>query len=105
MPRFYTGRRAESVDDYSGVLVPLTEAHLHSHSYRAGRTEFEAHPDDRRDSNDEDGAKDGDDEGTGMLEMDAAEYSIAGLRREVRRGEKGKKWSDYERGWPLERKL
>jgi len=90
----WRGLRAESVDSYSGVLVPLDEAHLHSHSARCGRTEFEelsAH------SDEEDDPKDGaGDEGTGMLEMSAAEYSIEGLRKEVRRGGGGMR-SDYER--------
>lgn len=97
--------RPESVHDYAGVLVPLEEAHLHSHSARSGRTEFE-----ERRHEDEDGGADplmrGDDndvdkdnesgEGTGMLQMSAAEYTIEGLRREVRQGERGRVWSEYE---------
>lgn len=89
----WRGLRAESVDNYAGVLVPLDEAHLHSHSARCGRTEFEelpAHGDD-----DDDPKDGGGDEGTGMLEMSAAEYSIEGLRKEVRRGGSGMR-SDYE---------
>lgn len=95
--------RLESVHDYAGVLVPLEEAHLHSHSARSGRTEFE----ERR--NEEDGGADPlmpeDDEadkdresgeGTGMLQMSAAEYTIEGLRREMRQGERGRTWSEYE---------
>ncbi|KAK3945995.1 MFS general substrate transporter [Diplogelasinospora grovesii] len=96
----WTGRRTESVEDYPGVLIPLEEAHLHSHSYRSGhRAEFEeaSSPNGLADD-DEGGNKDRDsDEGTGMLEMmSAAEYSIEGLRKEVRRGGKGEKWTDYE---------
>ncbi|KAK8048968.1 sugar transporter [Apiospora phragmitis] len=95
--------RPESVHDYAGVLVPLEEAHLHSHSARSGRTEFE-----ERRNEEDDGADplmQGDDEadkdresgeGTGMLQMSAAEYTIEGLRREVRQGERGRVWSEYE---------
>ncbi len=96
MQRLWGGRRHESVDDYSGVLIPLEEAHLHSHSYRSGRCEFEEMSQDAE-SDDGDGAKDQDDEGRGMLEMNAAEYSIEGLRKEVRRGGKGRTWTSYER--------
>ncbi|KAH8785046.1 membrane transporter [Diaporthe sp. PMI_573] len=89
----WRGLRAESVDSYSGVLVPLDQAHLHSHSARCGRTEFEELS---ANSDEEDDPKDGaGDEGTGMLEMSAAEYSIEGLRKEVRRGGGGMR-SDYE---------
>ena len=95
--------RPESVHDYAGVLVPLEEAHLHSHSARSGRTEFE----ERRDVEDEgaDPLMQGDDEadkdresgeGTGMLQMSAAEYTIEGLRREMRQGERGRVWTEYE---------
>ncbi|CAJ2502903.1 Uu.00g102970.m01.CDS01 [Anthostomella pinea] len=92
--------RQESVHDYVGVLVPLEEAHLHSHSARSGRTEFEeaqASPDDVGiDEPESEAAKDGENEGTGMLQMSAAEYSIEGLRRDVRKGERGQRWSEYE---------
>lgn len=89
----WRGLRTESVDSYSGVLVPLDQAHLHSHSARCGRTEFEELP---AHGDEEDDPKDGaGDEGTGMLEMSAAEYSIEGLRKEVRRGGGGMR-SDYE---------
>ncbi|KGQ06809.1 putative MFS-type transporter PB1E7.08c [Beauveria bassiana D1-5] len=92
--------RVESVDYYAGVLVPLDEAHLHSHSARTGRVEFEARDfelDDDDDGQDETGAaKDrGDEEREGMLEMDAAEYSIDGLRKAMRDGRRGQ-WSEYE---------
>jgi len=90
----WTGHRIESVDDYSGVLVELDEAHLHSHSYRLRRpTGF----DDACDDDDGAPTKVGDDEGTAMLDMRAPEYSIEGLRNEVRRGAKGEKWTAYER--------
>lgn len=95
MPRLWTGRRTESVDDYAGVLVPLEEAHLHSHSARSGHCEYEEVPDDASDAGEDDAAK-GQDDGTGMLLMSAAEYSIEGLRREVRRGGKGRTWTEYE---------
>ncbi|KAI1081203.1 membrane transporter [Whalleya microplaca] len=96
-------RRQESVHDYVGVLVPLEQAHLHSHSARTGKCEFE----ERRashDADDEDvdeargsqAAKDSDNEDTGMLQMSAAEYTIEGLRREVRKGERGRQCSEYE---------
>ncbi|KAI0019370.1 sugar transporter [Xylariomycetidae sp. FL0641] len=99
MLRFVASRltRQESVHDYAGVLVPLEEAHLHSHSARTGRTEYEEVRGDDIDEPDEEAAKDADDhEATGMLQMSAAEYTIEGLRREVRKGEPGKRWSEYE---------
>ncbi|WYZ41790.1 hypothetical protein EsH8_V_000685 [Colletotrichum jinshuiense] len=83
----------ESVSDYIGIVVPLEEAHLHSHSARTGKCEFEErpHPDD------DDAEDDGKDqsESAGMLEMSAAEYTIEGLRKEVRRGRRGQ-WTEYE---------
>lgn len=104
MTRLWRGSRAESAEDYAGVLISLEEAHLHSHSARSGRTEYEELPDDEHSDEDDDGGasmSDGEGgkarehEGTGMLEMSACEYSIAGLRREVRRGGKGR-WTEYE---------
>ncbi|KHN99433.1 sugar transporter [Metarhizium album ARSEF 1941] len=96
---FQTGLgRVESVHGYTGVLVPLEEAHLHSKSARSGRTEYES----RRDSHDDDveaGAAEGkaeeDSETQGMLHMEAAEYTIDGLRKETRRGRQGQ-WTTYE---------
>lgn len=84
--------RIESVHDYAGVLVPLEEAHLHSHSARTGRSEFESRLDDA-----DDGVrgKDEDSERQGMLVMDAAEYTIEGLRKETREGRRGQ-WTEYE---------
>ncbi|KAI1173137.1 sugar transporter [Nemania sp. FL0916] len=113
MRRFIRSRfaRQESVNDYIGVLVPLEEAHLHSHSARCGKAEFEAdHHDNPYDVDadadaagreDEETAlgasfKNGDHEGDGMLQMDAAEYTIEGLRRDVRKGEPGRRWTEYE---------
>ncbi|TEA11295.1 putative MFS-type transporter [Colletotrichum sidae] len=83
----------ESVDSYLGVVVPLEEAHLHSHSARTGKCEFEERPRNDEDDDEEDGKDQG--ESTGMLEMNAAEYTIEGLRKEVRRGERGQ-WTEYE---------
>ncbi|KAH0498222.1 hypothetical protein TgHK011_005488 [Trichoderma gracile] len=88
--------RTESVDDYAGVLVSLEDAHLHSHSARVGRVEFEAQddiPEEGDDDDEVDSAKD--DQGEGMLLMNAAEYTIEGLRAEMRQGKRGK-WTDYE---------
>ncbi|KAI0426578.1 sugar transporter [Xylaria sp. FL1042] len=110
MRRFLRSRFApqESVHDYIGVLVPLEEAHLHSYSARCGRAEFE---EDRRGSGDihagahldEDEEatygttfKNSDNEGDGMLQMDAAEYTIEGLRQDARKGEPGRRWTEYE---------
>ncbi|KAK1996882.1 major facilitator superfamily transporter [Colletotrichum falcatum] len=92
MLRRLTSDRPESVDDYVGVVVPLVEAHLHSHSARTGKCEFEERP--SQDDDDDDDVKD-QGESTGMLEMSAAEYTIEGLRKEVRRGGKGR-WTEYE---------
>lgn len=83
----------ESVENYLGVVVPLEEAHLHSHSRRTGRTEFEERPTPDEDDDDNDATKDAE-ETQGMLEMSAAEYTIEGLRKEVRKG-KGES-TDYE---------
>jgi hypothetical protein len=97
--RIWQGRRAESVHDYAGVLISLEEAHLHSYSARSGRTEYEEPPDEDVDGDGAEGLKDAENEATGMLEMRACEYSIEGLRREVRRGAKGES-SEYESMFP-----
>lgn len=96
----WSGYRSESVADYPVVLIPLGEAHLHSHS---SRSRLPPDLDDALIGQDGEGVhhhKDpADDEDTGMLlEMGTEpEYSIEGLRREVRRGNKGgEKWTDYE---------
>jgi len=93
--RLWPSRRAESVEDFAGVLIPLEDAHLHSHSARSGHSEYEEVPDEASDAGEDDSAKDRD-SGTGMLLMSAAEYTIEGLRREVRRGGKGRTWTNYE---------
>jgi hypothetical protein len=84
MRLLFRGLRPAVVEDYPGVLVSLEEAHLYSHSARTGRTEFEEHPDDRGQHDGDVGKQDDETEGTGMLEMNATEYSIAGLRNEGR---------------------
>ncbi|KAL7942111.1 MFS general substrate transporter [Trichoderma barbatum] len=86
--------RMESVDNYEGVLVSLEEAHLHSHSARVGRVEFEAQ-DESAEEDDDDVNSAKDDQGEGMLLMNAAEYTIEGLRAEMRQGKRGE-WTDYE---------
>lgn len=96
-------RRADTAADYTAVVVPLDEAHQHSHSYRLRpRPETEGQLDD--DAFGEDDAaidKDADDEDTTMLVMSSAvpEYSIEGLRREVRRGRREENWTAYESEW------
>ncbi|KAL7963426.1 MFS general substrate transporter [Trichoderma compactum] len=91
--RFRLGR-TESVDNYEGVLVSLEEAHLHSHSARVGRVEFE-NQDESAGDDDDDVNSVKDDQGEGMLLMNAAEYTIEGLRAEMRQGKRGQ-WTDYE---------
>lgn len=86
-------RRTESVNDYVGVLVPLKEAHRYSYSARTGRTEFESRGDGHEEEDVE--GKDGDNEAEGMLQMQAAEYTIDGLRKETRGGQMQRS-SDYE---------
>ena len=105
--------RHETVHNYAGVLVPLEEAHLHSYSARLGKTEFEETPgsaDDHdyeagmyesgsgvgADAADKDQDQDLDNESTGMLQMSAAEYTIEGLRRDVRKGGGRAGLSEYE---------
>ncbi len=90
----------ESVHNYAGVLIPLEEAHLHSHSARIGRTEFEEIPDSAASADafelESEAAKDMDNESTGMLQMSAAEYTMDGLRRETRRGGGRAGHTEYE---------
>lgn len=109
--------RTESVDDYLGVWVPLEEAHLYSYSAREGRAKFderdhmmdqdmEAQLDrvenEERDGEDEDDnaeGKDEDNEAQGMLARRTAEYTIEGLRAEMRKGRGGGPhgtWTTYE---------
>lgn len=97
--------RVESVHNYPGALIPLEQAHLHSHSARsASRTQaLAAYEEDiALDELNYDGeageaspAKEGDSESQGMLPQRAGEYTIAGLRRAVRQGGKDK-WTEYE---------
>jgi hypothetical protein len=107
--RLFGGGHVETPAHYAGVLIPLEDAHLYSHSARSGRTEYEEVPGDdgelgaaerpgngHDDNHSGEAGKQSEHEGTGMLQMCAAEYSIEGLRREVRRGEKGQQWSAYE---------
>lgn len=84
--------RTEAAHSYADVLIPLEEAYLHSHSARTGRTEFETRDDDD-DGSDKDG--DGEEERQGMLQMNAAEYTIEGLRKSTREGNRGI-WTTYE---------
>jgi len=90
--------RGMAAAEYASVVVPLEQAHLHSHSARMGHAEFEEEEDDARGGEDADATKDGEHESTGMLEMRVAEYSIEGLRKQVRKGGK-EQWTDYEREW------
>lgn len=87
--------RTESVNNYEGVLVSLEEAHLHSHSARVGRVEFENQDESAGDDDDDDVNSIKDDQGEGMLLMNAAEYTIEGLRASMRQGKRGQ-WTDYE---------
>ncbi|KAH8170597.1 major facilitator superfamily protein [Sarocladium implicatum] len=84
--------RIESVEHYEGVLVPLEQAHQHSYSARVGKAEFQAPV---AGDDDEEADKDVDNETQGMLNMQAAEYTIEGLRKETRSGRQGK-WTEYE---------
>lgn len=106
-----------SVDDYAGVLVPLEEAHLYSYTARTGRSEYETLAQEDDNENDDEADDEDDDtannrrkdapadhdveasETAGMLPMQACEYTIAGLRAEVRRGPKSSQspWTNYER--------
>lgn len=96
-------RRTETAADYAAAVVPLEEAHQHSHSHRLSlRSDSEGQAD--GDAFDSDGGidKDLDEQDTTMLMTgsEPPEYSIEGLRKEVRRGGRGKKWTAYESEWP-----
>jgi hypothetical protein len=94
----FAERRVESTTHYPNVLVTLDEAHLHSHTHRLRRRPGgspAACPPEGEDDPEDVIKLDGEHEGTAMLEMAVPEYSIEGLRREVRKG-KGEKWSAYE---------
>ncbi|WAO89615.1 MFS domain-containing protein [Fusarium falciforme] len=79
----------ESVDDYIGVLVPLDEAHLFSQVAKSKKSseneKVEGELDDLE-------AKE---EREGMLGGDPGEYTIEGLRKEMREGRQGR-WTTYE---------
>lgn len=85
----------ESVDHYRGVLVPLQRAHLYSASARSGKTEFEPRKDEDSEDGEEPKLGQGESESQGMLQMDAAEYTVEGLRKEMREGRRGQ-WTTYE---------
>ncbi|KAG6318976.1 hypothetical protein E4U44_007347 [Claviceps purpurea] len=101
------GRRVESVHDYAGVLVPLEEAHLHGISARSDRTRSDSRRQDRRaddlesaataaaEGEEEEEMKNADSEAEAMLQMEEAEYTIDGLRAEMRQGRQGR-WTEYE---------
>lgn len=113
----------ETVDSYLGVLVPLEKAHEYSHSAKEGKTEFEesdyvvdediearlsaADRHDRARTDEIDGLDDGKEydgnEAQGMLQTDASEYTIEGLRAEMRKGQGGGPhgtWTSFESGCP-----
>lgn len=82
----------ESVDDYIGVLIPLDEAHLFSQAAKSKKSseneKVEGELDDLE-------AKE---EREGMLGGDPGEYTIEGLRKEMREGRQGR-WTTYESKW------
>lgn len=80
------------------VIIPLEDAHLHSHAARVGGVQPHDSDDDDEDVEGEPGPKSSHEE-TGMLEMSVSEYSIEGLRREVRKGSHAQ-LTDYERTSP-----
>ena len=69
-------RSGMTASEYATVVIPLEDAHLHSHSARMGYTEFDEDAGEASRGDDTDGTKDGEHESTGMLEMRLAEYSI-----------------------------
>jgi hypothetical protein len=87
-------RHVESVDDYLSVLIPLDKAHLYSHSAKQGRA-GPASRSEHAEVGDADEEKDGENETSGMLHGHAGEYSIEGLRKEMRQGNQGK-WTSNE---------
>ncbi|KAL2127825.1 hypothetical protein VTI74DRAFT_10114 [Chaetomium olivicolor] len=101
LPRLWAWRRPQtSTRDYTTVVVPLDEAHEHSHAYRSGQrnAEREGNSDDGAFEDEAGGDKDDDEEGMGMLltSRQVREYSIEGLRREVRTGGGVEKSTAYE---------
>lgn len=126
-----TGSRRETVNDYLGVLVSLEQAHNYSHSSKKGRAQFderdyvvdediearltdaEREDGDARASTDEiDGLnstkEEDSDEAQGMLKTHAGEYTIEGLRAEMRNGQGGGPhgtWTSYESELPRTRSM
>lgn len=117
MPSFWRRafRKPESVDDYLGVWIPLDKAHNYSHSGKHGRTDLDEQDyvvdediEARLNEGDEDAAlddaghettKEENSEARGMLRTSAPEYSIEGLRAEMRKGRGGGPhgtWTSYE---------
>jgi len=80
----------ESVDDYVGVLVPLEEAHLYS---QAAKAKSANHGEKREEGELDD--LEMKEEREGMLGGDSAEYTVEGLRKEMREGRRGQ-WTTYE---------
>ncbi|CAI4212237.1 unnamed protein product [Parascedosporium putredinis] len=94
--------RTPSSYAFERVVIPLEDAHLHSYSARMGtgspdlRAPRNGDADADPDVDDaDDSGKDVEHEETGMLEMSVSEYSVEGLRREVRKGTRGIP-SEYE---------
>ncbi|KAM0415735.1 hypothetical protein ACHAPT_013283 [Fusarium lateritium] len=79
----------ESVDDYIGVLVPLDEAHLFSQAAKSKKSTSNEKAEGELDDLE---AKE---EREGMLGGDPGEYTIEGLRKEMREGRQGR-WTTYE---------
>ena len=92
-----------------GVLVPLEQAHAYSHSSRQGKAEYDAPEHEMEElrsgtkehegsGDEEEDEIDGlDEEEEGMLKKHVSEYSIEGLRAEMRKGSKtGETWTSYE---------
>ncbi|KAH6845141.1 major facilitator superfamily domain-containing protein [Chaetomium sp. MPI-CAGE-AT-0009] len=97
----WTWRRSETAANYASAVIPLDEAHKHSHSYRLRpRPDPDGQLGDEAFDDEDDADKDGEDGDTTMLVMNRSvdEYSIEGLRREVRGGKRGGggEWTTYE---------
>lgn len=87
----------EPPSGYAGVLIPLEEAHQHSYSSRTNRAsliESSIIADGNGGKNQGESADMH--ECTGMLGP-VPEYSVEGLRREVRQDGNPGTWSEYER--------
>ncbi|KAJ4306227.1 hypothetical protein N0V88_001024 [Collariella sp. IMI 366227] len=104
-PTLWTWRRPQTAAKYTTAVIPLDEAHEHSHSYRSRQqnSELAGQLDDGAFDEDETGGDKDDDqeeEDVGMFlgSSGVHEYSIEGLRREVRQGRRGEKRTAYENG-------